>query len=349
MTLPSLSIIVPVYNGEPFLRRCLDSLVGQTLRDIEIICVNDGSTDSCLSILQEYAARDERIHIISQENAGLSAARNAGLRIANAEYIAFVDSDDYVEPHTYELALSHMVPGIDYVCFGVQVEGQASAAELRAHELYFSHSYSGCVDVTEELLLSCDVVTWNKIYCRSIIRERGVSFPEGLRYEDNYFFRAYGVWAQKAFYIPEKLYHYVRHEASIMGETWSGRNTRAADLLEIADRLYLYYKQHGVLSEKWFYFGRVFFMLLTSALGYEKAEITRRELLEQADTFLACIGADFSADAELNYRRALLTHRILPGSVRKRCWGLLSTKYKTHCAKHYFMGIPLFTNYHIFA
>lgn len=349
MNSPLISIIVPVYNVEPYLRRCLDSLVNQTLSDIEIVCVDDGSTDASPAILQEYAAQDERIRIITQKNAGLSAARNAGLRVASGEFIAFVDSDDYVAPHTYELALRYMEPGVDYVCFGVQVEGHASQAEMRSHELYFKHPCSGLVGVTDELMLSCDNVVCNKLFRSSIIRERDISFPVGLRYEDNYFFRAYGVWAQSAFYIPEKLYHYVRHGGSIMGETWSGRETRAADLLEIAARLYRYYEQHGLLPERCLYFGRVFFMLLASALGYEKDESRRRALLEQADSFLARMGVDFSADAELCYRRALLAHRILPGSVRKRCWGLMATKYKAHCAKHYFLGIPLFTNHRLSA
>ena len=98
----SLSIIVPVYNVENYLIRCLDSLVNQTLKEIEIICINDGSKDNSLNILEEYAKKDSRIIILNQENAGLSAARNAGMEIAKGEYIGFVDSDDWVDLDFFE-------------------------------------------------------------------------------------------------------------------------------------------------------------------------------------------------------------------------------------------------------
>lgn len=98
---PKVSIIVPVYNVENYLRKCLDSLINQTLKNIEIICINDGSTDNSLSILEEYASKDERIIVINQENAGVSSARNRGLEIATGEYIAFVDADDSVTPDCF--------------------------------------------------------------------------------------------------------------------------------------------------------------------------------------------------------------------------------------------------------
>lgn len=96
-----ISIIVPVYKVEPFLRRCVDSLVNQTYHDLEIILVDDGSPDNCGKICDEYAATDSRIHVIHKQNGGLSSARNAGLEVARGEYIAFVDSDDWVEADTY--------------------------------------------------------------------------------------------------------------------------------------------------------------------------------------------------------------------------------------------------------
>ncbi|MDR2743753.1 MAG: glycosyltransferase, partial [Desulfovibrio sp.] len=100
---PKVSVIIPVYNTELYLRRCLDSVCGQTLRDIEIICVNDGSPDNCGEILREYAAKDARMRVIDfPENRGASAARNAGMDAAQGEYIGFVDSDDYMDLNFYE-------------------------------------------------------------------------------------------------------------------------------------------------------------------------------------------------------------------------------------------------------
>ena len=93
-----VSVIIPVYNVEPYLKQCMDSVVGQTLKDIEIICVDDGSTDGSLDILKEYATEDSRIQIIEQKNAGAGAARNNGMRHATGKYLSFLDSDDFFEP-----------------------------------------------------------------------------------------------------------------------------------------------------------------------------------------------------------------------------------------------------------
>ena len=99
---PKVSVIIPVYNTEKYLRQCLDSVIHQSLREIEIICVDDGSTDSSARILEKYRAEDARIKMIHQGNAGLSAARNTGLRAARGEYVYFIDSDDYVETNALE-------------------------------------------------------------------------------------------------------------------------------------------------------------------------------------------------------------------------------------------------------
>ena len=94
---PKISVVVPVYNAEEYLKESLDSIVNQTLKDIEIICVNDGSTDSSLQILQQYAAKDNRITILSQPNSRLGATRNAGITVAKGKYITFLDADDFFE------------------------------------------------------------------------------------------------------------------------------------------------------------------------------------------------------------------------------------------------------------
>ena len=102
-----ISIIIPVYNVENYLAECLNSVVNQTYRNIEIIIVNDGSTDNSFSIIQQYQLQDERIKIINQENQGLSAARNAGMKVASGEYLWFVDSDDYVAINACEEFVKH--------------------------------------------------------------------------------------------------------------------------------------------------------------------------------------------------------------------------------------------------
>ena len=100
--MPKVSVIIPVYNVEKYLRQCLDSVVNQTLKDIEIICVDDGSTDNSLAILEEYAANDDRFIILEQKNQGAGAARNKGLEVAKGEFVHFMDSDDWIETYAYE-------------------------------------------------------------------------------------------------------------------------------------------------------------------------------------------------------------------------------------------------------
>ena len=105
-TKPEVSVIVPVYNVEPYLRRCIDSLINQTLQNIEIILVDDGSPDGCGAICDEYAAQDYRIQVVHQDNSGVYAARNAGIDRAKADYLMFADSDDRAEPEFCELPLT---------------------------------------------------------------------------------------------------------------------------------------------------------------------------------------------------------------------------------------------------
>ena len=131
MSTPKVSVIIPVYNTQPWLRECLDSVLCQTLGDFEVICVDDGSTDQSGSILQDYAAKDSRFHILSQSNKGQSAARNAGLKVARGEYVYFLDSDDYIEPDLLETACQEMdSKNLDIVFFDNATPGNNSDKKL---------------------------------------------------------------------------------------------------------------------------------------------------------------------------------------------------------------------------
>ena len=123
--MPKISIIVPVYNVEQYINRCIDSLLGQTLKDIEIILVDDGSPDQCPQICDEYARKDSRIKVIHKKNNGLGYARNSGLELATGEYIAFVDSDDYVNINMYEKLYNETINNnFDIVYCGFIVENK---------------------------------------------------------------------------------------------------------------------------------------------------------------------------------------------------------------------------------
>ena len=143
-----VSIIVPVYNKERFLRQCLDSLLDQTYRAIEIICVNDGSTDGSLEILQDYAERDNRIVVIDQENKGAGNARNAGIRIARGRYLQFLDADDFFEPVMIEKMLKKAdAKDADIVIFDgdpLEIATKAMCTLIQGEVAYCDEGFRGC-------------------------------------------------------------------------------------------------------------------------------------------------------------------------------------------------------------
>ena len=346
---PQISVLVPIYNVEPYLPHCLESLLAQSLHQIEIICIDDGSTDESWRMAESYVARDARVRTVQhKENRGLSAARNTGLALARASYIMFCDADDWYEPEMCEKMLAAMqsAEGVDYAACETQLHyEEAPAQQAHADEKYYRLKRRGLVQVDDNLLLSTDVSVWNKIFRRELIEARGIRFPEGLLYEDNAFFHAYALCSQRAVYLQaERLYHYRRRRGSIMSATLAGRSTRAADLLHIAEGLHAFMQQQGMLPERLHYYGKLFFSLLSSALEFSKHVQNPLSILDAAAAALARAGVDFSAYPDLAYQQELLRRRIPMGSSSVSWGGLLKIKYKARGAKRYFMGIPLGTS-----
>ena len=214
-----VSVIVPVYNTAPWLRRCLDSICAQSYRNLEILCVNDGSTDNSAEILAEYAARDARIKVFTQENAGLSAARNTALMHATGEWIAGVDSDDYVAADVYEKAVACITEGVDAVFFGVQTVDD-TGAEIPDPMGYFSLPM-GNMQFSEHLALRLNVCFWSKLWRRSFVAQHGLRFPEGLVHEDEAFYYLAAPWLRKVAFSPQIGYYYVQRRGSIMHSSGS--------------------------------------------------------------------------------------------------------------------------------
>ena len=171
-----ISIIVPVYNAESTLDRCISALTGQTYQNIEIILVNDGSVDRSLEICRHYAAKDGRIRVIDKPNGGVSSARNAGLECAQGEFIMFCDSDDWAEPDWCEELISHYEAGCLVMC-GHYVEGEQDyfPREIRAdqHEVYQFNEIA-------KLRYSFFTCPWNKLYLAGLIRDHHLRFMEQL-------------------------------------------------------------------------------------------------------------------------------------------------------------------------
>ena len=208
--MPKISVIVPVYNVEKYLARCLDSIINQTLADIEIICINDGSTDNSLEILNDYAKKDSRIKIIDQTNAGLSCARNAGMQIAQGEYIGFVDSDDWIDLDFYEkLYTAAKKYDADIACGSIKAWRKCNRKNIMlkykeeelASDIY--RKFYLC-DIPE----TCNV--WNRIYRTSKLRENHIEFEPGVLYEDVCFTTEVLIETDTLVTVPGTYYNYVR-------------------------------------------------------------------------------------------------------------------------------------------
>ena len=176
---PLVSVIVPVYNSEKYLRQCLDSIVNQTLKDIEIICVDDGSTDGSAAILNEYAIRDERIKVIIQKNGGSSLARNIGIARATGKYIGFVDADDHIKNDFYKhLYLAAELYRADVVqCGYYKCSDTATEKDVRENPLVSS-------DLCRILDNMKKCYVWNKIWRTEFLQQNDILFYDGIFYQD---------------------------------------------------------------------------------------------------------------------------------------------------------------------
>ena len=223
------SLVIPVYNVEPWLRECLDSMLSQTCDDWEAVCVDDGSTDGCPAILREYADKDSRIRILTQPNGGLSAARNTGLAAAQGEYILFLDSDDWLEPNALRILADH-IGGEDLLCFNGQYTDTVDHLVPEQHITGWDY-YCRYALQHREFPFVCVVL---RCYRRQFLVDNGLRFREGLLHEDNEFTPRVCLAAQSVTVIPDLLYRYRRREGSIM-TTRSFRSRH--DMLLIANEL----------------------------------------------------------------------------------------------------------------
>ena len=190
-----VSVVIPVYNVEDFLGECLDSITNQTLTDIEIICVNDGSKDKSLDILNEYAAKDERITVIDQENGGHAVATNRGMQMARGEYLFLMDSDDILDltalEKTYSLAEKKQVDFVIFQAINYYMDKDEYLEEenysMNALADYVGDSVFNYKDIRDHIF-DITVTPWSKLYSRRFIEDNNITFPQGLVFDDNVFF-----------------------------------------------------------------------------------------------------------------------------------------------------------------
>lgn len=214
-----LSVIVPMYNVSAYVRECLDSLVCQTLQDMEVIMVDDGCTDDTPSIAQEYANYNMNFHLIHKKNGGLSDARNYGMKFAKGEYIGFLDSDDFVEPTLYEKMIKVAEEGNDIVV--TDIEYYYAFHPEKCYVMKGLSSWEAST-IQKKALLS-PMFAWNKIYRASLFKENELQYPVGIWYEDIPVTTILFAKANKIGYLEECLMHYRQRDDSIMASVASAR------------------------------------------------------------------------------------------------------------------------------
>lgn len=239
--MPTISVIVPVYKVEPYLNRCVDSILGQTFIDFELILVDDGSPDSCPDICDEYAENDCRVHVIHQENGGLSAARNAGIDwvVANSDsqWISFVDSDDWIHTKYLEQLLSAAVENdvAVSICTFLKTDGgilfpkedRFTIRRWQSETLYVEHNIFA-------------TVAWGKLYQKNCFEQ--VRFPIGKIHEDEFVTYRILFDAKELVMIEEPLYAYYENQAGITKSQWNSK--RLDSLMAIQEQI-TYMKRNG--------------------------------------------------------------------------------------------------------
>lgn len=224
-----LSVIVPVYNVEKYLNKCIESLINQTFTDFELILVNDGSTDNSGVICNLYQLKDSRIKVINKKNGGLSSARNIGLEIAKGEYICFIDSDDWVRLDMFEIMLNSIIESnCDMaICeFEKYYEGQKVSAEVEVNNSYSIVNKNDLINqmyTDKRVLLT---VSWNKVYKKSIfsydlLTKQPIKFPLGKIHEDEYTTYKLINNCNRICLVNNKLYYYRQNPNSIMGRKFN--------------------------------------------------------------------------------------------------------------------------------
>lgn len=220
-----VSVIIPVYNVENYLRQCLDSVVNQTLREIEIICVNDSSTDGSLAILEEYAQKDDRIQVITQSNAGAGAARNRGMDLAKGEYLSFLDSDDFFEPamleKAYNLAEQNRADFVVYKSDQYHTEENKFVPvswAVREQEIppYPVFNYRQLTDNVFKVFVGW---AWDKLFSREFVKKHQLRYQEQRTSNDMLFVFSAIVLAQRISLLPEVLVHQRRDSKDSLSKT----------------------------------------------------------------------------------------------------------------------------------
>lgn len=274
-----ISVIVPVYNNEKYLDRCLSSLINQSLNDIEIICVNDGSTDSSLDILHSFKEKDNRIIILSQENQGAGPSRNRGIDLAKGEYISFVDADDWLEEDAFEKLYNNSISNdSDIVLFNSREHKDNNKIRNRIYlPVDESIEYDNFVFDYKDykrLVMNSMFVIWSKIYKTSFIVENDIRFYNHKIFNDVQFHVESMILSKRISYVPDILYNYNKQNDNSLQSDISNSNKRLL-IFDVFDGVKEFLDKQGIFDEFNVNFTR--FKINESKVNFEKVSADFKE------------------------------------------------------------------------
>ena len=311
--LPLLSIIVPVYKVEKYLTACLDSILMQTYTNFELIVIDDGSPDGCPSICDSYAARDKRLRVIHQNNAGLAAARNKGLDEARGDLIGFVDSDDTISPSMYMVLYEAMsgskadISVCNYQC--VDEAGYPVLEEGRPIRDEVLEGTAAIIRKLEEDKNWYWVIACNKLYRRKLLES--LRFPQGKLHEDEFFIHHVLVRCHKAACVSDALYIYLQRGGSITGSGFNLKRLDAAEALFDRAKVLL---EYGMPSRSSYYACSAGLMVM--AKGYERLDtrdiLYRKRYRELCVIFRSASAQLMADDLPFVLKLRLLLNRFSP-------------------------------------
>lgn len=242
-----ISVVIPIFNMEKYLRKCLDSVCNQTYTKLEILLIDDGSTDQSSKIYRAYQRNDNRIKIFCKENGGLSSARNYGIERATGQYIAFVDSDDYIHPRMFEILTNNIKENQSQIaiCNFETIYEQGDTVSKRENEQIDDKVYTDS-EVMQLLWMEgrITVVTWNKLYVRSLFNS--IKFPKGKIHEDEFIIHHLLIQCKRVSVVNKVLYYYLKRNNSITSNI--GWENIQCSIEAFQDRIDLFLKVHDKLN-----------------------------------------------------------------------------------------------------
>ena len=298
-----ISVIIPVYNVEKYLEKCLDSIINQTFEDIEIICIDDGSSDSSLEILNQYSNNDKRIIVVSQENLGPSQSRNNGIELAQGDYLTFVDADDWIELDCLEKVYNNAIlNGSEVVLFNAIEHRTNNQFHKRIYlpidknvnydDFVFDYNYN------KQLVMNNMFVVWSKLYKTSFLKKHNIQFPNYIRmFEDIPFHIKTMLFAKYVSYLPEILYNYNKlNENSV--QTKNNSRLEIFNIIDIVKQLLN--ENH---SQKEFKLNFLEFALLQSYENLKKSSIElKKEYYEMMRSYFLNLRLNYDVLKNLSFR-----------------------------------------------